>query len=322
MAVPAIEEKWSGQVTEVVLGATEADGGSRSQTISIGGAKGFPYMGDLASMGNRPRIVMDVMDMPAPNWPKVLSEHYEDVWEDPAAWAVKCVEKFGAELICFQLIGVHPDFNKTTPEQAVEMADAIRKAVSCPLIVWGCGDDTVDNKVLPQISQKLAGEKIIIGPVDKDNYRTLTAIAQADGHFLLSLAPIDINIAKQANILITDMGFPLERVIMFQTTGGLGYGMDYVYSIQERQRQAALTQDKLMAQPCIADIGREAWKPKEARASVEEFPTWGDESQRGPAWEAATASTLLQSGVDLMRMWHPTAIAAVRELIDQMYCEE
>ncbi len=132
----------------------------------------------------------------------------------------------------------------------------------------------------------------------------------------------DINIAKQANILITDMGFPLERIIMFQTTGGLGYGMDYVYSIQERQRQAALTQDKLMAQPCIADVGRESWKPKEARGSAEEFPQWGDESQRGPAWETATAAALLQSCVDMLRMWHPTAVAAVKELIDQMYTEE
>ena len=321
MAVPAVEEKWSGQVTEVVLGATEADGGTRSATVTIGGAKGVPYVGDVAAMGNRPRIIMDVMDMPPPTWPDVLSEHFEDVRNDPAAWAVKCVEQFGAELICFQLLGAHPDFKKTTPKQAVEMADAVRKAVGCPLLIWGCGDDTVDNKILPQISQALKGERVIIGPVDKDNYRTLAAIAQADGHFLLSLAPIDINIAKQTNILVTDMGFPLERIIMFQTTGGLGYGMDYVYSIQERQRQAALTQDKLMAQPCIADVGRESWKAKEARAPLTDFPTWGEPSERGPAWEAATAAALLQSGVDLMRMWHPTAIAAVQELIDQMYAE-
>jgi acetyl-CoA decarbonylase/synthase, CODH/ACS complex subunit delta len=321
MAVPAIEEKWAGQVTEVVLGATEADGGTRSHTVTVGGAKGMPYVGGVDTMGHRPKIVMDVMDMPHPAWPATLSQQYEGVLDDPAAWARKCVDEFGADLICFQLVGVHPDYGKTSPDQAVEIADTIRKAVGCPLIVWGCGDDAVDNEVLPKISQALAGERVIIGPVDRDNYRTLTAIAQADGHFLLSLAPIDINLAKQTNILVTDMGFPLERIIMFQTTGGLGYGMDYVYSIQERQRQAALTQDKLMAQPCIADIGREAWKPKEARATAEDFPAWGDETQRGPAWEAATASTLLQSCVDMARIWHPTAVAAVKELIDQMWSD-
>ena len=319
MAVPTVEEAWSGQVTEVELGATEANGGTRKQTITVGGAKGFPYMGEVAAMGHRPRIVMDVMDMPPPTWPEALSRHYQDVWEDPAAWAGKCVEQYGADLICFQLMGIHPDYAKTTAEQVIEMVDAVRKAVGCPLIVWGCGDDQIDNKVLPQISQKLKGERIIIGPVDKDNYRTLTAIAQADEHFLLTLAPIDINIAKQTNILVTDMGFPLERIIMFQTTGGLGYGLDYVYSIQERQRQAALTQDKLMAQPCIADVGRESWKPKEARGTAEEFPEWGDENQRGPAWETTTAAALVQSCVDLIRMWHPEAVVAVKELIDQMY---
>jgi len=321
MAVPAVEEKWSGAVTEVTLGATEADGGTRESTVTIGGAKGMPYVGDLASMGHRPRIVMDVMDVPPPTWPEALSRHYADVLNDPGAWAKKCVDEFGAEMICFQLTGVHPDLKQTTTDQAVAVADTIRKAVACPLIVWGCGDDDVDNETLTQISQKLKGERIIIGPVEKDNYRTLTAIAQADGHFLATLSPIDINIAKQTNILVTDMGFPLERIIMFQTTGGLGYGMDYVYSIQERQRQAALTQDKLMAQPAIADIGRESWKPKEARGSAEEFPEWGDENQRGPAWEAATASTLVQSCVDLLRMWHPAAVAAVKELIDQMWTE-
>jgi acetyl-CoA decarbonylase/synthase complex subunit delta len=321
MAVPAVEEKWSGQVTEVVLGATKAEGGTRTRTVTVGGARGFPYLGAVGAMGHRPRIVMDVIDSPPPSWPEAVGRCYQEVRADPGAWAAKCVGEFGADLICFQLIGVDPDQGRTSPEQVVEMADAIRKAVGCPLIVWGCGNDQVDNKVLPQISQKLRGERILIGPVDKDNYRTLTAIAQADGHLLISLAPIDINIAKQTNILITDMGFPLERIVMFQTTGGLGYGMDYVYSIQERQRQAALTGDRLMGQPCIADVGREAWKPKEAVAPARDFPQWGDEAERGPAWEAATAAALLQSGVDLVRMWHPRAVAAVRELLDQMYAD-
>ena len=321
MPVPAVEEKWSGQVTEVVLGATEAEGGTRTHTITIGGARGFPYLGELSTMGHRPRIVMDVMDTPPPTWPQAVRQHYAEVLNDPAAWAKQCVEKHGAELICFQLVGIDPDIGATTPDEVVATADAIRKAVGCPLIVWGCGNDEANNKVLPQISQALKGERIIIGPVDRDNFRTLTAIAQADGHLLASLAPIDINIAKQTNILITDMGFPLERIIMFQTTGGLGYGMDYVYSIQERQRQAALTQDKLMAQPCIADMGREAWKPKEANAPASDFPQWGDEARRGPAWEAATTAALLQSCVDLVRMWHPEAVAATRELLDQMYAE-
>jgi len=138
----------------------------------------------------------------------------------------------------------------------------------------------------------------------------------ADGHYLITEAPLDINIAKQVNILASDMGFPLERIVTFQATGALGYGIEYAYSIQERQRIAALTGDKMMAMPVICDVGYESWRAKEAK--LIDAPGWGTAGDRGPMWETATAICLLQAGVDIIRMRHPKAVTTVKNFINQV----
>jgi len=170
---------------------------------------------------------------------------------------------------------------------------------------------------MPKVSGAAKGENCLIGTITEDNYKSLTAIALADNHHLISEAPIDINIAKQVNILASDMGFPLERIVTFQSTGALGYGIEYAYSIQERQRLAALTGDKMMAMPAICDVGYEAWRAKEAKLT--DAPGWGDAADRGPMWEAATAICLLQAGVDIIRMRHPRAVKTVKNFINQIW---
>ena len=170
---------------------------------------------------------------------------------------------------------------------------------------------------MPKVSQAAKGENCLIGTVTEDNYKSLTAIALADGHNLITEAPLDINIAKQVNILVSDMGFPLERIVTFQATGALGYGIEYTYSIQERQRQATLSADKMMAMPVICDVGNEVWRTKEAKNP--DAPDWGDAKERGPMWEAATAVCLLQAGADILRMRHPKAIATVKNFINELW---
>ena len=190
--------------------------------------------------------------------------------------------------------------------------------LSVPLIIWGCENDEKDNNVLPRCSQEANGERCLMGTVTEDNYKTLVAACQADGHSLIGLSPIDINIAKQVNILVSEMGFPLDRVAMYPTTGGLGYGLEYTYSIQERGRVAALSGDRLMSVPVICMVGQEAWRAKEARTPAEEQPDWGDADLRGINWEVATATALLQAGSDILVMRHPAALAAVRETLDRL----
>ena len=319
MPIPEVTEAWTGSVNVVRLGRTKEEGGSRSAVIEVGGAKAMPYLGDAATRGKKPVIAMDVLDAAPRDWPDVLVEPLRGVLESPAAWAKKCVEEFGADLVCLKLDGIHPDKFDRGPEESIAVTKEILEAVSVPLIIWGCGHYQKDNLVMPKVSQAAKGENCLLGAATKDNYKTLTAVCLADDHALVTLSPLDINIAKQVNILVADMGFPLERVVMFQTTGALGYGIEYAYSIQERQRQAALAGDKMMAMPVICDVGTESWRCKEAKAPESEFPAWGSEKERGVLWEAMTAATLLQSGADIIRMRHPKAVAVVKKLIDKLW---
>jgi len=317
MPVPEVAEGFAGSVTRITLGATAEDGGTRGRTVTVGGARNVVYGGSPHDAGQRPVIAMDVLDVRPDDWPEILLEPFSAVVNDPGEWAGKCVQEFGADLICIKFDGIHPDKADKDADHATKVAEAVLKAVDVPLVLWGCGNDEKDNAVMPKVSGAAKGEKCLIGTVTEDNYKSLTAIAMADDHCLITEAPLDINIAKQVNILVADMGFPLERVITFQSTGALGYGIEYAYSIQERQRLAALGGDKMMAMPAICDVGYESWRCKEAKLA--DAPGWGDLEGRGPMWEAATAVCLLQAGVDIIRMRHPKAVATVRSFMDQIW---
>ncbi len=317
MQVPEVSEGFTGLVNKITIGATKADGGTRTSTVTIGGARNVTYGGSIDDKSEKPVIALDVLDTRPEDWPDVLAEPYKDVLDNPADWVKKCVEEFGADLICIKFDGIHPNKANKDAAHAVKVTEEVLKAVGVPLILWGCGNDEKDNEVMPKVSGAAKGQKCLIGTIKEDNYKSLTAIALADGHFLISEAPLDINIGKQVNILASDMGFPLERIVAFQDTGALGYGMEYSYSIQERQRLAALTGDKMMAMPIICDVGYESWRAKEAKQV--DAPGWGDAADRGPMWEATTAICLLQAGADIIRMRHPKAVTTVRKFIDEIW---
>ena len=318
MPVPEVADSFSGSVTKVTLGATKAGGGTRTSTVTVGGSSNVIYGGSPDDAGERPVIAMDVLDVSPDDWPDALIEPYKDVLDNPAAWAKKCVNEFGADLICIKFDGIHPDKGNKDAEHAIKVTQDVLKAVGVPLVLWGSGNADKDNQVMPKVSGASKGENCLIGTVTQDNYKALTAIALADGHYLITGAPLDINIAKQINILVSDMGFPMEKIVTFQTTGALGYGIEYAYSIQERQRLAALGGDKMMAMPVICDVGYEAWRAKEAKL-VDAPAGWGTVQDRGPMWEATTAICLLQAGVNIIRMRHPRAVAAVKNFIQQIW---
>jgi acetyl-CoA decarbonylase/synthase complex subunit delta len=317
MAVPEFVESFTGQVARVTLGATKDKGGTRTSTITVGGARNVVYGGSPEDAGEKPVIAMDVIDAPPQDWPDVLLEPYKDVLDNPADWAKKCINEFGADLICIKFDGIHPDKANKDAASAVKVTEDVLGAVGVPLVLWGCGNNEKDNQVMPKVSEAAKGQNCLLGTAEEDNYKSITAIAIADGHNLITEAPLDINIGKQVNILVSDMGFPLEKIVMFQDTGALGYGMEYSYSIQERQRLAALAGDKMMAMPAICDVGYESWRVKEAKLA--DAPGWGRIQDRGPMWEAATAICLLQAGTDIIRMRHPRAVAAVKNFINQIW---
>ncbi|GAF91822.1 unnamed protein product [marine sediment metagenome] len=258
------------------------------------------------------------MDIEPTDWPESLKKPFGDVLKDPVKWAVKCVEEYKAPLICVKLIGTHPDFGNRSAEDSAKLVKDILQAVNVPLIILGSGDDEKDNLVLAKASVAAKGEKCLIGDATEKNYKTLVASCLADGHNIIGESPIDINIAKQVNILISEMGFPYERIVINPTIGGLGYGMEYAYSIMERARNAALIGDKMLSMPFVCFVGQEAWRAKEAKSTSLEHPDWGDEFSRGPLWETQTAVCVLQAGADILIMRHPKAAEETRKYIDSL----
>jgi len=314
MTVPDAKEKWSGRVNTVTLGATSAEGGTRGRTVTIGGQSGIPFLDFDGEVPHPPAVALDVLDKQPADWPPSLAEVYADVWSDPAAWARK-VQELGADLVSLRLVSTHPDEGNRSAAEAADTVKAVLEAVELPLIIWGCDVPEKGQTVMPKVAEVTQGENCLLGAVIEEEYRTLTAAAQAYGHKLIAMAPCDINKTKQINVLVSDMGYPLEDIVIFPSTASLGYGMEYIYSILERGRLAALSGDKLMAPPVILDVGHEAWRAKEARSGNE---AWGPAGLRGPAWEATTATDLLQGGADLLVMRHPQAMEVVRNTVNQL----
>lgn len=312
-------EKWSGSVSEVAIGATVQDGGTRKFDLKVGGQKTLPFLHAEGSLPHRPLIAYEIWDIAPIDWPQELAKNYADVFNDPLAWAEKCVNSHKASLLCLRLLGAHPDFGNRSVEDEAKIISGLLKRVNVPLVIIGCGDDAKDNALIPAVCAASKGERCLIGSAVQDNYKTLAAAVLADGHSIIAESPIDINIAKQLNILISDMGLPLERIVINPTIGALGYGLEYAYSIMERSRLAALAGDKTVASPFICFVGQEAWRAKEAKAPASEFPQWGKESERGVLWEALTATALLQAGADILVMRHPKAIENVNEYIGRLF---
>ncbi len=315
MAIEMPIESWSASVSTVVLGATADDGGTRTSTVTLGGETTLPFLDFEGETPHPPALAMEVLDTEPRGWPEPLAAPFGDVLGDPAAWAAKCVEEFDADLICLKLVGADPLGRDASPDECAETVRKVLEAVGVPLIIWGCGDYDKDNEVIPVCSQAAAGERCLLGTAVEDNYRTIAASALADGHLVIGESPLDISIQKQVNILLTEQRVPEDRIVMYQVTGAVGYGVEYAYSILERTRLAALSGDKMLGMPMVSIVGSEAWKTKEAWM---EEPAWGPLERRGILWEAATAEMFLLSGTDMLIFWHPEALKYTRRLVEDL----
>ncbi len=316
--IPEVKQGWAHAINVVKIGATEEEGGTRTSTVAVGGATSLPFYHFEGEIPHPPVVAMEVWDIPPEDWPEAVREPFAAVMEDPGEWARVCVEEHGAELVCLRLVGCDPNGADKSGEEAAQAAKRVLDSVGVPLIIWGCGDDDKDNEVFPEVAEAVSGENCLLGTITEDNYKTLSALCTAYHHKLIAESPVDINIAKQVNILALDAGFRLEDIVIYPSSGALGYGIEYVYSIMERSRIAGLKGDKVMAMPILCDIGIEVWGVKEAKVSGEEVPEWGDPRRRGPLWEATTAYVYLLAGADLLIMRHPEAVRATRETIEKL----
>ena len=312
--VSAVADSWPGKVRSVTIGATADEGGTRQKTVTVGGQKGMPF---LDSAGARPIVAIEIKDQFPADWSPVLHKAWGDAMNDPAVWA-KAAEEAGAELLVLALSPTLPDGSPTTPQAAVATVKAVLSASGLPLAVFGPGQVDLDNALIVAIAEATKGERLLLGICEDKNYRTIVATAMANGHLVTARTPMDVNLAKQLNILISDMGFPLDRVIMDPTTGALGYGIEYGYSAMERLRLAALQGDAMTQLPMMVTPGFEAWKTKESKVGEGVPDAWGNWENRGINWEIMTAVTLLHACADILVLRHPASISQVNQAIMEL----
>lgn len=310
MAFEAPKTKYTGHIKEISIGKGD-------KALKLGGETAYPFYLFEGNMPNPPRIAMEVHDIAPEDWPEPAVEPFKDVLGDPAAWAKKCVNEYGADAIALRLTSTDPNGKNAPADDAVKSVKAVAGAVPVPILVYGVGAPEKDADVLRKVAEECTGENLILGPVEEKNYKQIGAGAIGFGHSVMGNTPIDVNLAKQLNILMGNLGVPEEKILMDPTTGGLGYGLEYTYSVMERDRMAALVQeDDKLKFPLVNYVGLETWKTKEARTPDD--PKLGKAKERGILMESMTAAALVLAGSDLLVLRHPDSVKLVRELIQEL----
>ena len=307
------KDNYTGKIREVTIGVGD-------NAIKIGGQNAMPLCGFEGEFPNKPSIAMEVYDESPENWADAVVEPFSGVLGDPVKWAQKNVNDYGAQMICLQLASTDPNTKDTSPEDAAALVKSVAEAVSVPLVVYGSGNAEKDALVLTKVAEVCEGKNLLIGPVVEENYRQIGATAIAYKHCLAAETPIDVNMAKQLNILLENLGVTPDKIVIDPSTGALGYGIEYSYSVMERDRLAALMQnDTKMQMPIICNMGKEAWKARESKIPLDEEPTYGDITKRGILWEATTAIDFIMAGADILVMRHPKSIELAKKAIDDIF---
>ncbi len=312
MAFEIPKTLYSGKIKEVTLGKGDKE-------VTVGGETAYPFYLFEGKTPHLPRIAMEVWDCPPDEWPEAALEPFAGVTGDPVAWAKKCISDYRAEMIALQLISTDPNGLNRGADEATEVVKRVADAIDVPLIVWGTGNHDKDTEVLRKVAETCQGKNLIIGPVEEGDYKRIGASAIGYHHTVIASTPIDINLAKQLNILLGNLGVPDELIVVNPTVSSIGYGIEYCYSVMERMRMAGLTQqDEKLQFPLICNIAKEVWKTKEAKISETEDPKLGNAKKRGILLEAMSAMVLLLAGADVLIMRHPESIKLIREMIAEL----
>ncbi|MBD3192704.1 MAG: acetyl-CoA decarbonylase/synthase complex subunit delta [Candidatus Heimdallarchaeota archaeon] len=283
---------FEGKITEVILG-------SKEQAITIGGQASLPFIGPRKI----PAIGLVLSDEGV-QLPRGVPNPYPKVCiNDLISWAKYCEKNYPVNALMVK-------FSNET--KAPQLLEELINAISVPLIISGSGEREKDKEIIKKCGEIAEGENLLLCSVELEDYKSIAATALAYDHTVVAESPIDINIAKQLNILLTDFGLPLERIVIDPLVAALGYGLEYTFSVMERIRAQAFNGDKLLASPivCFAFNG---WRAREASFEYEE---WGALAERGILWEAMTASSLYSVGADLIVFQHPQSITLFRQLLE------
>jgi len=312
MAFDISKTNYSGKIREIRLGKGD-------KSLTVGGETCYPFYLFEGEMPNPPRIAMEVYDCPPEEWAEAALAPFAGVTDDSVAWAKKCINEYGAQMICLQLLSTDPNGLNRDAEEAAALVKKVADAIDVQLIVWGTANHDKDTEVLRRVCELCQGKNLIIGPVEEANHKRIGAAAIGYRHTVCASTPIDVNMAKQLNVLLGNLGVPDDLLLMDPTVSGIGYGIEYCYSVMERVRMAALIQqDERLQFPLLCNIGKEVWKAKETKISEAEDPRFGDATKRGILMEAISAMVLALAGADILVMRHPDAIKLVQVVITEL----
>jgi acetyl-CoA decarbonylase/synthase complex subunit delta len=308
MAIDVPKTHYSGKIKEIKLGKGD-------EAVTVGGENSYPFYLFEGTMPHKPRIAMEVPDCVPQDWPEAAIDPYKDVKHDPVAWAGKCIHEYGAEIIALQLVSTDPNGLNRGADEAAALVKKVADAIPVPLIVWGTANHEKDTQVLTKVCEVCQDKRLVIGPVEEKDYKKIAAAAIAYKHTIVASSPIDINLAKQLNILLDNLGVADDMILMDPTVSGIGYGLEYCYSVMERMRMAGLTQqDEKLQFPIICNLSKEVWKAKEVNQPDNES-NMGNAKNRGIMMEAMSAMALLMAGGDVIIMRHPEAIKLTKEMV-------
>ncbi|MFH1096406.1 MAG: acetyl-CoA decarbonylase/synthase complex subunit delta [Candidatus Desantisbacteria bacterium] len=301
--VPQLLEEYKFQIRE-------------NQYSGIGGQNCFPFQSFEGTIPHMPKIALEVYDTPGEEWPEAVANVYRDVWHNPVDWAKTIETKYKPDMICLQLASADPMGEDASPDKVAEIARKVAEAVSLPLIVYGCGNAEKDAIVLKKVAEALSFKKSFIGPVVEGNYNAVGAAILSYGHYAIAQTPTDVNLCKQLNILLSNLGVSLDNIVIDPTPSALGYGLEYTYSIMEKIRCAAFqTNDDKLNLPIIGNIAGEVWKIKEVKTDDEKM---GNTQIRGVFFEAMTAISYILAGADIVVIRHPQTMTLLRNWMADM----
>lgn len=301
--IPQVNEKYGGEIGETALG--------RGDYVA-GGAKGMPFLSFENPSKRRPMIAGEVTD-DLSGYPELAASMFDGRQSDPVEWA-NMWKEIGADMVCVRLAGASPDGLARTPAEEAELVQRIADRTGLPVIVCGCGAPETDAEVLAAVAEGVKGTRLVLSRADEANYKRISSAAAAGGHAVLAFSNLDINLAKQMNILLSDFGVGREDLLMDPLMAALGMGLDYSYSVNERIRLAALGGDRMLQVPMVCDCTC-AWDVADATSCDD--PSLGNPKLRACWWEAMTGLAAMMSGADVLIVRGPGAADMLR-----VYAEE
>ncbi|MDN5313257.1 MAG: acetyl-CoA decarbonylase/synthase, complex subunit delta [Thermoanaerobacteraceae bacterium] len=310
MAYKKPSQKFSGKIREVTIGSD----------LKLGGESTLPFYSFDGDTGAKPAIGMEIWDILPESWPQSLKNIFGEYAHDPVKWAKFCMEKCNPDFICIKLEGANPEGNDKSPDECAAVVKRLADEIPLPLVIAGCDSDEKNAKVFTKVAEAVPDKNYVFLSAVEANYKEIGAAAgMAYRNIVSAESSVDLNLAKQLNILITQLGVKPERMVMNPGCSAVGYGFEYVVTTMDRIRLAALDQnDATLQMPIISPVSFETWKAKESAATENDMPEWGNQEDRGIAMEVATAAGVLATGSNAVILRHPRSVEVIRNFIGEL----